>query len=544
MIMNQISSGNISLNGVSSLFRLGGLNTVKSGKTAMSSEFNDIFESRAAGNSGNDGMKSGRTRYLTYREAYERNPGAVSSGAARFGNEKVREKDALRDGDEGKDRKKAVSKDSWAENLLYVFAGMLGLDVGEFQKLLDEAGMTAQSFADPENAQESISKLSQLLGLSGGQQGALEELYRLAAEATGAADGIQAVPDGTAAEASAEAAIAAGAQQPGGVPEAGAGFAYAKAGADGGAAGQGGAAAGNGLAGGIAAEIADKLKARLTILKGELDSGADGVKEEIRLLMQSLQQNQASAAEETPAEQDVSEIAGTEAVDATADSEKETDEASGGEHDAGGAGSYEESNPALNKASAAGETPLENVQIPMGAQEAFAVMQSATADRSGTVPKAAAYSQDLQATPSEIISQVIEKAAVVLTPDKSEMVMDLEPKSLGKLSMKVITENGIVTAEFLAESHQVKQVLEANMQLLKDSLEKQGLGVQNFSVSVRQDSNRGAYGRTFGRNGESRRIQGTAYRTEGITAAAADAIEAGKRVNPYHWGGSTINLTA
>lgn len=143
----------------------------------------------------------------------------------------------------------------------------------------------------------------------------------------------------------------------------------------------------------------------------------------------------------------------------------------------------------------------------------------------------------------EIISQVVEKARFVITGDKSEMVMDLKPDSMGKLSLKVVTEHGMIMAKFVAESQQVKQVLETNMQFLKDSLEKQGLNVQGFSVSVRQDSqsDRGKYGG----QGEGRRMTSAAAGPErsGIYIGAAED-ERFQRINPYRQEGSTINLTA
>jgi len=74
----------------------------------------------------------------------------------------------------------------------------------------------------------------------------------------------------------------------------------------------------------------------------------------------------------------------------------------------------------------------------------------------------------------EVLSQVIEKAKVVLSHDKSEMVMELKPDHLGKLSLKVVTERGMVMAKISAESERVKEILESNMQLLKDSLKNRG----------------------------------------------------------------------
>lgn len=141
---------------------------------------------------------------------------------------------------------------------------------------------------------------------------------------------------------------------------------------------------------------------------------------------------------------------------------------------------------------------------------------------------------------SRIISQIVEKAMVVLNADKSEMVMDLKPDSLGKLSIKVVTEHGIVMAKFEAESQQVKQVLESNMQLLKDSLEKQGLMVQGFSVSVkdnRQESSRkSTNGRDGGQNVEIHSV------SQGITAAT-NTLDFTK-INPYMFNQSSIDLTA
>ncbi len=86
--------------------------------------------------------------------------------------------------------------------------------------------------------------------------------------------------------------------------------------------------------------------------------------------------------------------------------------------------------------------------------------------------------------PSEIVSQVINRAKVVVGLDKSEMVIDLKPDHLGKLSLKIVTEQGIIAAKFMAESQQVKEVLESNMQLLKDSLQKQGISIEGVSVQV------------------------------------------------------------
>jgi len=144
---------------------------------------------------------------------------------------------------------------------------------------------------------------------------------------------------------------------------------------------------------------------------------------------------------------------------------------------------------------------------------------------------------------NEIISQVVEKAKVVLTGEKSEMAMDLKPDSLGKLSLKIVTEHGIVTAKFIAESQQVKQILEANMQLLKDSLEKQGMSVQNFSVSVGQQSSRGSDGDNASDEGRRTSLKRMRLTAES-TGDYVDMQAVSNALNLYNWGESKINITA
>ncbi|MCX7747000.1 MAG: flagellar hook-length control protein FliK [Clostridia bacterium] len=172
-----------------------------------------------------------------------------------------------------------------------------------------------------------------------------------------------------------------------------------------------------------------------------------------------------------------------------------------------------------------------NEAISNQTQKTAEVKETAKVHREVPVPK------------SEIINQVIEKAKVTLNGDKSEMSMELKPESLGKLTLKVITERGVVMAKFVAESQQVKEVLESNMQLLKDTLEKQGLAVQGFSVSVNQDSSKGFRREEFSQNQ-------TSGKNSGISPLGSKMVQAAElpdrqdKVNPYHINDNRINLTA
>jgi len=84
----------------------------------------------------------------------------------------------------------------------------------------------------------------------------------------------------------------------------------------------------------------------------------------------------------------------------------------------------------------------------------------------------------------DVLKQITEQMDVSLFDGKTESVMKLKPDDLGKVTVKISLENGIINAKFLAESEKVKEILESGFNQLKDSLQKQGMMIQEFSVSV------------------------------------------------------------
>lgn len=84
----------------------------------------------------------------------------------------------------------------------------------------------------------------------------------------------------------------------------------------------------------------------------------------------------------------------------------------------------------------------------------------------------------------EIVTQLVKKAEAILTGGQTEMRIQLEPENLGKLTLKIAVERGLITAKITAESYEVKQTIESNFNELKDMLQEKGLEIQNLSVSV------------------------------------------------------------
>ncbi len=84
----------------------------------------------------------------------------------------------------------------------------------------------------------------------------------------------------------------------------------------------------------------------------------------------------------------------------------------------------------------------------------------------------------------DLFEQIVDRARLMVKMNGAEMTIDLVPDSLGKLSIKVLFEDGLVTARFVTDNHQVKQVLESSLSSLRHNLENQGLKVDRTEVEV------------------------------------------------------------
>ncbi len=93
----------------------------------------------------------------------------------------------------------------------------------------------------------------------------------------------------------------------------------------------------------------------------------------------------------------------------------------------------------------------------------------------------------------DVFAQIVEKAKVSLNHGNGEMEVSLKPAHLGKLHLKVSVENQLVTAKFVAESQQVKEIIETNLNQLRRNLQDNGIQVDQLMVSVGQHNNEGAF---------------------------------------------------
>jgi len=149
------------------------------------------------------------------------------------------------------------------------------------------------------------------------------------------------------------------------------------------------------------------------------------------------------------------------------------------------------------------------------------VQNQVTAPKSETVNK------------TDIINQIVKKAEVIFTDAKQEMRMQLEPENLGKLSLKLAVEKGLITAKFVAESYEVKQIIESNLNDLKDMLKEKGLEVQNFSVSVGQDNKEQNNDNAFHQWKETVKLNGRSMNKGSYEGYQTGEVAPARIVNPY-----------
>ena len=83
-----------------------------------------------------------------------------------------------------------------------------------------------------------------------------------------------------------------------------------------------------------------------------------------------------------------------------------------------------------------------------------------------------------------IIRQVAEQIHVQVTADTSSMEMQLNPESLGRLTLSVELKQGMLTARFIAENEQVKEAIENQAAVLREDLDRQGVKVEAIEVAV------------------------------------------------------------
>lgn len=86
-----------------------------------------------------------------------------------------------------------------------------------------------------------------------------------------------------------------------------------------------------------------------------------------------------------------------------------------------------------------------------------------------------------------VFDQIVQRAAVQLRNEQSEINIDLKPDFLGRVRMQVLSENQQVSVRIFAELPAVRDMIETGLHLLRSELQSQGLQVERLEVAVADD---------------------------------------------------------
>jgi len=93
-----------------------------------------------------------------------------------------------------------------------------------------------------------------------------------------------------------------------------------------------------------------------------------------------------------------------------------------------------------------------------------------------------------QAESPSVIDQVLRHARVFATSGRTGLMVQLEPESLGKLDLRMVVDRSGLTLNLLAENHDVKKIIEANLPQLRSAFADQGMRLDRLVVEVNQQT--------------------------------------------------------
>ncbi len=86
--------------------------------------------------------------------------------------------------------------------------------------------------------------------------------------------------------------------------------------------------------------------------------------------------------------------------------------------------------------------------------------------------------------PRQIVDQVVQQVTLLARPGEQEMRVRLQPESLGDVLIRIQRSKGILSAEIMTQHLAVKELLEGQMENLRQRFQEMNLNVEEFHVFV------------------------------------------------------------
>ena len=147
-----------------------------------------------------------------------------------------------------------------------------------------------------------------------------------------------------------------------------------------------------------------------------------------------------------------------------------------------------------------------------------------------------------------IVNQVVEQIKVTMGREMTNMQLQLNPESLGKVLVSVTSNHGVMTANFTVQSEEAKEALQSQMFALREALESRSLKVDAVEVEVSdftfsQSSQADSQNQKEFEKGSGRRFR---FSPDGEEdgADSQDSVVSGSQGNSRLDMGSSIDFTA
>ncbi|MCR4643190.1 MAG: flagellar hook-length control protein FliK [Lachnospiraceae bacterium] len=138
-----------------------------------------------------------------------------------------------------------------------------------------------------------------------------------------------------------------------------------------------------------------------------------------------------------------------------------------------------------------GHAPAKTQRAEHEAEEAFRPEAAMVQNNGGEVqaPVDDALRSELQSlrytsSPEQILEQVTEQIRAQRSEDMSSLEMVLHPASLGSVAVRLVSQDGHVSALFTTQNEAVRDALAGQLAILKENMEQAGVKVEAVEVTV------------------------------------------------------------
>ena len=162
------------------------------------------------------------------------------------------------------------------------------------------------------------------------------------------------------------------------------------------------------------------------------------------------------------------------------------------------------------------ESPV-NISIDTSVMRNFVLNNKISAT---TVGRATLVNEQIQN-----FAKIVDEMRVAFRGNKTSFDIKLEPESLGKLSVRINSENGVFNASFFVDSQKAKQAIENDIHILRQSLLEQGVNVQEINVQVGQSNQETNYHQNI--------MEAINFSKKGGVRLSVDELVFEEVINPY-----------